>query len=92
MGVRLTGVQAEQTGAAILAETEAEAVAAHGVDMTLWVSGGSALPVWDACAGCLCVPVCPPACTLAACELLKLLRLRAGCAWAACRRADVANM
>lgn len=29
---------AEQTGAAILAETEADAVAANGVDMTLWVS------------------------------------------------------
>ena len=31
---------AERTGAAILAEVEAAAVAAHGgVDMTLWVSG-----------------------------------------------------
>jgi GNAT superfamily N-acetyltransferase len=28
---------AEQTGASILAETEAAAVAAQGVDMTLWV-------------------------------------------------------
>lgn len=28
---------AEQTGAAILAQTEAAAVAARGVDMTLWV-------------------------------------------------------
>lgn len=28
---------AEGTGAAILAETETAAVAAHGVDMTLWV-------------------------------------------------------
>ncbi len=29
---------AEEAGAAILAETEAAAVAAHGVEMTLWVS------------------------------------------------------
>lgn len=33
---------AEQTGAAILAETEADAVAANGVDMTLWVSRAQA--------------------------------------------------
>jgi hypothetical protein len=36
---------AEQTGAAILAETEADAVAANGVDMTLWVAADNAAAV-----------------------------------------------
>jgi GNAT superfamily N-acetyltransferase len=37
---------AEATGAAILAETETEAVVANGIDMTLWVSREFA---WAAC-------------------------------------------
>lgn len=36
---------AEATGAAILAETEAAAVGAHGVDMTLWVAADNTVAV-----------------------------------------------
>lgn len=48
---------AEQTGAAILAETEADAVAAHGVDMSLWVSNRACKPLTVMHAACSAVPI-----------------------------------
>ena len=57
---------AEQAGAAILAETETSAVAAHGVDMTLWVGAGPAVagrpPAGRArrCTACITCAACWP--------------------------------
>lgn len=50
---------AEDAGATILAETEAAAVAAHGVEMTLWV--GDAVVRCARCVGSWhCEPASPP--------------------------------
>ena len=56
---------AEATGAAILAETETEAVVANGIDMTLWVSQ------WNKA----CPLARPPACLPASYEWAAAIRL-----------------